>query len=293
MVEERTNGQVKITPYFASALAPLPENYDAVRTGVADIGEVLIYSTPGRFPLTEILTLPALGADTCMSATKALMHLYKTVPECKAEYSGVKVLAVYTSPTVRFQTVNKPVYKLEDAKGLKIIATGSAQVAAVKALGFVPVTMTPGDVYLALEKGEVDGGLRPIEVLVSRKWGECLKYAIGNVDFGHDMFATVFNEDSWNRLPPDAQKVIDEVSGSWLAEFFASRWDKFEAESVGICQTEYGIEFYDLPPKELARWTEPVKSIQYEYAKSLDAKGLPGTEALEETLRYIAEESGS
>ena len=246
MFEEKTNGKVKITPYFANALSPMPENYDAVRTGIADIGEVLIYATPGRFPLTETLTLPALGVPSCMGATKCLMHLYDAVPEVKAEYPGVKVLAVYTSPTCRFETTQKPVYKLEDTKGLKIRMTGSVQVAAAKALGFTPIAMPSISTILALEKGTIDGAAIPFEVLVSRKWAECLKYAIGNVDFGHDMFAMVFNEDSWNKLPPDVQKVIDEMSGSWMAESCASEWDKFEAECVGTCQTKHGIENFDL-----------------------------------------------
>lgn len=288
MVEEKTNGKVKIIPYFAGALAPLPANYDAVGKGIADIGEVLMHATPGRFPLTEMVTLPAL-VPSSLSASKIDWALYNKFPEVKAEYPGVKVMAVYASPTCRFETVEKPVYKLEDIKGMKIRVTGPVAVEAAEALGFTPITMPMGDVYLALERGVFEGVAIPVEVLVSRKWAEVLSYAVGNADLGHDCFAMVFNENSWNKLPQDVRSVFNELSGSWMVEFCASEWDRFEVEAVETAKTEYGLEVNYLSEEELARWNELVIPVKYAYAESLDAKGLPGTKVLEETERLAKE----
>ena len=60
----------------------------------------------------------------------------------------------------------KPVYKMEDLKGLKIRSYGfNARVA--KMLGGVPVAMPQNSVYEALQKGVVDASLSPYEVLNS------------------------------------------------------------------------------------------------------------------------------
>ena len=286
MVEERTKGRVKITPFFASALAPLPENYDAISKGIADIGEVLMHATPGRFPLTEMVTLPAL-LPSSLSASKVVWALYDTFPEVKAEYPGVKVMAVYASPTCRFETVKKPVYKREDTKGMKIRVTGPVAVEAAEVLGYVPITMPMGDVYLALERGVVEGVAIPVEVLVSRKWAEVLKYVVGNADLGHDCFSMIFNQDSWNKLPQEVRKVIDELSGSWMVEFCASEWDKFEVEAVETAKTKYGIEYTYLSKEELGRWNKLLEPVKRRYAESLNAKGLPGTNVLEEAERLV------
>ena len=54
-LSERTGGQVKVVPHFASSLAPLKEGYDAVLTGLADMAEGLpIIIQSGRWPLIEM-----------------------------------------------------------------------------------------------------------------------------------------------------------------------------------------------------------------------------------------------
>ena len=52
MVRDRTEGKVKITPYYGAALASPDETFEFTLNGVADIAEGITYATPGRFPLT-------------------------------------------------------------------------------------------------------------------------------------------------------------------------------------------------------------------------------------------------
>jgi len=120
MIEERTGGKVKITVYYAAALAPPPQTFESTVSGVADISEGLVYATPGRFPLTETVMLPELGLETSLSCSKALWQLYLTVPALQKEWQGVKMLWLHTTPGIKLITRKKPVHSLEDLKGLKI-----------------------------------------------------------------------------------------------------------------------------------------------------------------------------
>ncbi len=278
MIEERTGGKVKMTVYYAAALAPPPQTFESTVSGVADVSEGLVYATPGRFPLTETVMLPELGLETSLSCSKALWQLYQTVPELKKEWQGVKMLWLHTTPGIKLITRKKPVRSLEDLKGLKIRVSGATAVKMGKALGFTPVSMGIGDLYLGLEKGVIDGVALPSEILVSRRLGEVTKY-VTDIDLGHDAFFVVMNENSWKGLPDDVKKVIEELSGEWAVEFTGKAWDKFDLEAVGKNKAG-GIEYIDLEAAEKAKWKNLLAPVKGEYAAELDAKGLPGKKVL-------------
>jgi TRAP-type C4-dicarboxylate transport system substrate-binding protein len=280
MIEERTGGNVKMTVYYAAALAPPPQTFESTVSGVADISEGLVYATPGRFPLTETVMLPELGLETSLSCSKALWKLYQTVPELQKEWQGVKMLWLHTTPGIKLITRKKPVRSLEDLKGLKIRVSGATAVKMGKALGFTPVSMGIGDLYLGLEKGVIDGVALPSEILVSRRLGEVTKY-VTDIDLGHDAFFVVINENSWKGLPDDVKKVFEELSGEWAVDFTGKAWDKFDKEAV-VTNKANGIEYIQLEPAEKAKWKDLLAPVKNEYAAELDAKGLPGTKVLTE-----------
>jgi len=278
MIEERTGGKVKITIYYAAALAPPPQTFESTVSGVADISEGLVYATPGRFPLTETVMLPELGLQTSLSCSKALWKLYQTVPELQKEWQGVKMLWLHTTPGIKLITRKKPVHSLADLKGLKIRVSGATAVKMGRALGFTPVSMGIGDVYLGLEKGVIDGCALPSEILVSRRLGEVSKY-VTDIDLGHDAFFVVMNEKSWRGLPDDVKKVFDELSGEWAVEFTGKAWDKFDKEAE-VKNKASGIEYIELDPAEKAKWKALLAPVKDEYAAELEAKGLPGKKVL-------------
>ena len=57
-VEKRTDGRIKITMFHGGTLSKAAQTYEAVVSGVADIGMSVFAYTRGRFPLLEGLDLP-------------------------------------------------------------------------------------------------------------------------------------------------------------------------------------------------------------------------------------------
>ena len=49
-VEKRTNGKVKVHHYAGGTLTPAPQTYDSVAGGVADVGNIVLGYTMGKFP---------------------------------------------------------------------------------------------------------------------------------------------------------------------------------------------------------------------------------------------------
>ena len=190
------------------------------------------------------------------------------------------MLWLHVTPAVKLITRKKPVRALADLKGLKIRVSGATAVKMGRALGFTPVSMPMGDLYLGLEKGVIDGVALPTEILISRRLGEVTKY-VTDIDLGHDTFFVVMNQQSWDRLPADVKKVFDRLSGDWAVDFTGKAWDKFDHEAKAKVKAS-GIEFISLSPEENARWKQLLEPIKDEYAAELDAKGLPGTKVLRE-----------
>jgi TRAP-type C4-dicarboxylate transport system substrate-binding protein len=283
MVEEKTGGEVKMTVYFAAAMAKPPQTFESVMTGIADIAEGIVYATPGQFPLTEMVMLPELGLQTSEACSKALWKAYNEIPAVKEEWNGVKMLWLHTTPGIKLITRDKPVRTLEDLKGMKIRVSGATAVKMGKALGFTPVSMPMGDLYLGLEKGVIDGVALPSEILVSRRLGEVAKY-VTNIDLGHDAFFIVMNQAKWDDLSPEIQKVLTELSGAWAVDFTAKGWDKFDAEAE-VTNKKSGIEYIDLSAEEKAKWQKLLTPVKDEYAAEMDKKGMPGTEVLQFLLK--------
>lgn len=182
----------------------------------------------------------------------------------------------------------KAVRNLDDLKGLKIAVSGGIGVKVAKALGFSPVTMPTGDIYVAQDKGVIDGHIRPTELLVSRRHFEVTKYAI-DVDLGHDLFFIAMNPNTWNKLPPDVQKVFDELSGDWAVDFTGKEWDKFDKEAENEVKAK-GVEYISLSPQEMAKWRKLLVPIHEEYAAELESKKMPGKKIFEE-MKKLAEKA--
>jgi len=283
MIEERTKGNVKITVYFANALASSPEMFDSTVSGLADISENVTYVNAGRFPLTEITMLPELATKSALEAGNALWQSYKTIPEVKAEYKGVKVLWLHSSAPMRLIATKKRISSVEDLKNMKVWLSGAAPVKTGKALGMSPVSMSPGDVYLALEKGVIDAAMATNEIAVSRRFVDICKY-FNEIEICHTPFYVIMNQQKWDSLPGDVKKVFDELGGDWAVEFSGKTRDREEKEAADTARQK-GVEFVTLSAAENAKVQKLVAPVQEAYAAELQAKGLPGKKMLQEFMK--------
>ncbi len=280
-VEKRTNGKVKITYFAGGTLTPAAQTYDNVVKGIADIGESVLGYTRGKFPIMAMVDLP-LGYRSGTQAT-GLINAYYSKFKPK-ELDEVKVLFLHAHGPGIVHT-KKPVYKLEDLKGMKIRAQGTV-VPIAAALGASPVGMTMPETYDALRTGVADGAMAPFEALEGFKWGEVV--ASSTEDYGAAYTAGMFvimNKRKWNSLPPDVQTVMDQVSHEWI-EKQGKVWDEIDKSGLEFTKKR-GNKVIALSKEEEARWVAAVRPVIDEYVKGVKAKGLPGDEALKFCLDYL------
>lgn len=279
-VEKQTNGRVKIEYFPGGTLVPAALTYDNIVNGIADIGYVVPGFTRGKFPLTEVITLP-LGLKSGQDASRLANEFYlKFKPK---EYDETKVMYLHAHGPGLLHT-KKPVSKLEDIRSMKIRASGTVTKIA-QALGASPVGTAMPEVYDALRTGVVDGALAPYNALEGFKWGELIGFSIGARSIAYaDVHGVFMNKDKWNELPPDIQKIIEKINFEWL-EKQGKLWDEMDREGK-VFATKHGDKVVVLSANEDARWKAKMQPLFDDYVKAMKAKGLPGDEALRFCVDY-------
>ena len=280
-IEKRTDGRVKITVFYGGTLTPADKCYDGVVKGISDIGFSVLAYTRGKFPLTEVADLP-LGMKSGLVASKVINDFYKKFKP--RELDEVQVMYLHGhGPGILHS--KKEVTKLEDVKGMKIRCTGMAA-KIVAALGATPVAMPMGETYDALSRGVVDGSMAPYEALQGWKWGEVVKYTVEDwgASYSSGMFV-VMNKDKWNSLPPDVQKIIEQVNEEYI-EKQGKTWDEIEKAGRDFTISR-GNKIISFLQDEDWRWQKAVKPLLDEYVKNMENKGLPGDVVLRFYLETI------
>ncbi len=280
-VEKRTNGRIKITYLPGGTLVPGPQGYEGAVRGIADISVAAQTWTAGRFPLSEVIELP-LGFTNALQATRLANAFYKKFKP--KEYDDAKVLYLYNSAPGVFLTA-KPVATIEGLKGIKIRA-GATQTRIVSAMGGVPVSVPISDIYEGLQRGVIDGICFYAEALKGFRFGDVIRGMQDNPGLGFAGAGIfVMNKNKWNSLPPDIQKIIDQINEEWIDKQ-GNVWveaDK-EGREFGLSK---GMKIFKASPEEVRISAERMKPILEAYVKDMKAKGLPGEEALKFCQDYI------
>ena len=264
-IEAKTNGKVKFSYYPAGTLLTAPKMYDGVEKGMADLGFSNIGYTFGRFKATEALDMP-IGYNTEWVATHVANDYYKKFKP--KEWDKVHVLAFSICGLNVLQTT-KPVYKLEDLKGMNIRGTGYVG-EVVSALGGTPRAIPTPEAYDAVLKKVIDGLYISMETLQAFRYAEVVKYVTEIWPIGQGYtFYLIMNKDTWNKLPADVKKVFDEYP---FEEKLVAMWNEIDiaGKKFGI---EKGVKFIDLAPQEDKKWIKAAEPVIEKYVKTMVSAG--------------------
>lgn len=273
-VEKRTNGKVKIIYLPGGTLVPANQAYEGAVKGITDISLLTQQYNAGRFPLTEAMYLP-LGLKSSRQGTRLINVWYdKFKPK---EYDDVKILYLWATGPGVFSTL-KPLPSINDLKGLKIRCAGDTA-KIVSAMEAVSVSIPLADSYEGFQRGIIQGSLLPVESLKGWKFGDMIRGIQINDGIGYtSAMAVVMNKQKWAALPPDVQKVIEEVSKEWI-EKTPLAWDEIDKEGVDYAVSK-GAKVFRISKEEVAISARRMKPILDEYVKSMEKLGLPGEESL-------------
>lgn len=273
-LKKRSGGRITYTLFAGGALGKGPAHFDIVKDGLSDMGYFTATWTPGRYPLSDVLSL-ATSIEGKDIATDIGNEMYERF--LKSEFEGVKVLELNGCISSYLWT-KRPVHTLEDIKGLRIRSPGGFQTHYIESLGAEPVFMPLGDVYLALETGTIDGVVTCPPLVMAFKLHEVARYGVVAA-FGCVTEGVVMNQKSWERTPEDLKPVILEVVGNPFASTGG-----LDHHVYGDLMEEIaakGVQVYTLPAAEAERWASGFQEVTRDWVAKMERQGKPARAAVE------------
>ena len=208
LVKERTQGRVEIQHFPANQLGKYNEMMEQCRMGSIQ-GAVNNVGGLGQYvPAFNILATPYLFSDINHYRRVVYGPIGQELSDKLIKVAGLRPLNMLWYWGMRHFTTNKPVYRPEHLKGLKIRAVNSPiYIQALKALGATATPLDITEVYTALQTGVIDGQENPADNIRSYNFQEVQKYLCLD---GHimDVFTNFVNERFWQTLTPKDREII-------------------------------------------------------------------------------------
>ena len=154
----QSGGRLKLNIFPASQLGPVNRQFDLARNGVVDIAVGLHGATPGRYPTTELVSLPYVHPKAGDNSAVTSKRLSELAPEyLAAEHNGLKILWMAVTNPLKFHTANKQIKTVADFKGLRIRYAGEQFAQIIPALGAVPLPVPQPLAYLGPAPASIFG----------------------------------------------------------------------------------------------------------------------------------------
>ena len=266
LVEERTDGRIRIDVYSGGAL--YGEETGAIEA--LQLGD-LAFSRVSASPVSSYV--PAMNAIQMPYLYKNADHMWavldgeigqKMLSEVQASGSGLVGLCWYDAGARSYYT-NKPVTCVADMKGLKIrMQNNRMMVAMTNVLGGVGVTgIGPNEVYSAITQGTIDGAENNWPTYQNMGDYEAAPYYVLDK---HTMVPEILlaSEAVLEELD-EADVEIIKACARETQEFEKQKWAEKEASSEQIVRAA-GCTITELTPEAFAEFqdamTRPVTGVE-------------------------------
>jgi len=220
-VSELSEGRIKIEPYYGGVLGSSGEQLNMCEEGAVDLTHVGIGHYAGRFPCTEVFTIPGLKYESAWQVGKALEYLYSNskLGYISDEIKNVKVLGFRSNNRCPLSHVGAPWESADDIKGTLINSSNGPTNAMSEALGMNIVSIGFPDRYEGIQKGTIQACTSDYLALESFSMYDVID-SVCDVSIACQMGYLVMNWDSFNSLPEDLQEVMIEAAKPMVDEFY-------------------------------------------------------------------------
>ena len=259
LVEERTQGRVRVKVYPNSSLFSDGEEMEALQLGsVQMLAPSVSKFGPIGVPEFEVFDLPYLFGNyaelhrVCEGSVGQLLFE-------KLESKGIKGLA-YWDNGFKDMSANKPLREPQDMQGLRTrIQSSRVLDSQMRALGAVPQVMGLPEVYQAMQTGVVDGSENPPSNFYTQKMFEVQKY-LTLTDHGVIEYAVIVNKKFWDGLPSDIRETL-ELSMKDATRYANEIAKRENDDALASIRASGKTEIITLTPQERDAWKRAVLSV--------------------------------
>lgn len=229
MVEEKSNGRIKIDIYTGGQLGDEKTTIEQVQVGIIDIGRA------NSGPLAQfsdnfgIFSFPFLF-DNRDHMWRVLEGSVGTSLKEGLQQSNLVGLAFYDAGFRNFYT-KTPVETSSDLKNMKLrVIQNDIVIEAFEALGVAPTPMSASEVYSGLQTGVIDGGENNVSTYV----GDGLYEVATNYTMSKHLSIPgllFMSKKTWDSLSPEDQQIIAEAAKA-SEKVQMEEFDKYQQKST-------------------------------------------------------------
>ncbi|MCP5172953.1 MAG: TRAP transporter substrate-binding protein DctP [Pseudomonadales bacterium] len=268
LIDEASNGRLKIKVYGAGQLVPAFEVFDTVSQGTAEMGQGAAYYWKGKALSAPLFTAIPFGLNA--QEMNAWLHYGGGLELWRELYEPFNLIP-FPGGNTGIQMAgwfNREINSLEDLKGLKMRIPGlGAEV--ISRLGVEAVNIPGGDIYTSLQTGVIDATewVGPYNDLafgfhqIARYY-----YYPGWQEPGPTIEFTV-NKQAFESLPEDLQKIVEAATRAINQDML----DDYTAHNNAALETlvnEHGVDLRPLPEDVLAALKQATDEVMAENAKA-------------------------
>jgi TRAP-type transport system periplasmic protein len=211
LVEERTDGRLKIAVYTDGQLGDMQQLLTGMQLGTIEMAyfDVTVSTFLKGAEELKVLILPYLFDSKADAARVMNSERFHEIYDEIAEETGVRIFAAYGDRSPRaIQTVKGPIMKPEDLQGLRMRVPGiDVYERTFETLGaqVTPLGMT--EIYNALSRGIVDGQDNGFDLSIPLKYHEVAKYWSAT-DHVYGMTGWYISDAVWQSLSEEDRAIM-------------------------------------------------------------------------------------
>ena len=264
-VKQMSNGQMTIQVFAGGELVPALQVFDAVSQGTVEMGHSAAYYWAGKLPAAQFMTAVPFG----MNARGMWAWLYGADGldlwrELYAPFNLVP-FPMGNTGTQMGGWFNKKINSAADLNGLKMRIPGLGGKALANA-GGNPILLSGGEVYTALERGNIDatewvGPLHDVRFGLDRA---AKYYYYPGWHEPSTQLELIVNKQKWDALPNNLQTIIEAAATS-AGVYIYSKMEVGNAETYATLRESGHVEVLPFPQDVLM-------SLHQNAKKALDAE---------------------
>ena len=282
MMDERTEGRLKIQWHWSASLVPTKEEPAALRAGLSTMASLYTAQLPKPYPLYDYLNMPGVTPAGSLEQIFAMQTAFLEHPLIKAELADMNIMHMWMPWTLTggFNVFeNEPMRTAADFKGRVQRWTGDiAKFMSKVGVECVPISFP--EIYSAAQTGIISGFGLQTYLAPIYKLAEVTKYHTVDFELVAGMSNGSFlNLDAWNALPPEIQKIALDTgkeAGQWGIK------KGQEMRDAGFTYAEENfVEVIKFPPEEREKvFALGMAGLEDEWVAEMESKGL-GNQARE------------
>lgn len=244
LVKKRCPGELKINYIGGPETIKHTDQVQAVQRGIIDMAFTTNAYYTSLLPEIDALKLSDFSApeERAKGATQYINELHE-------KKIGIHYLA-RLGLDIKFHLYLKKPIPSADLKGLNI-RVSPMYLQVIKGLGGNPVVIPPTDVFLALERGVVDGYCWPEVGIRDWGWEKQTKYIVEPA-FYRVPNPLVMNLKTYQSLPEKLRKILTEAATEAEKKVLSYFRELAEKERPELLKA--GLQVLELPQKEKERF---------------------------------------